>query len=220
MLGPFSSVCLDSVSISWLGKIGERSECWKWIERKREVPTGRTCCCWCKSAVTLQFCKRREGIFSLETLEYFWFFFFWLKVLQVRFVNTDQEILINWRYSQINRIINIITVICFCIGVKQRSFFLSLLVWHVFTYRYKYRRFLLHLISLKGKHTHTHTHTVGLLRTRDRSIEETYIYTTNTSDRHPCSRQDSNPQSQQQTAADPALERVATETGDVQNILQ
>jgi len=46
---------------------------------------------------------------------------------------------------------------------------------------------------------HTHTHTVGLLWTSDKLVIETstWQHTTLTTDRHPCTRLDSNPQSQE-----------------------
>jgi hypothetical protein len=61
---------------------------------------------------------------------------------------------------------------------------------------------MLHLIALKGKHkcarARTHTHSVGLLWTSDQPDADisTYQHTALTTDRHPCLRWDSNPQSQ------------------------
>jgi len=61
------------------------------------------------------------------------------------------------------------------------------------------RELLLHLTELHDTHTNTHTHKVGFLWMMDRTITEisTWQSTIFTRDKHPCSRWDSNPQSQQ-----------------------
>jgi len=81
-----------------------------------------------------------------------------------------------------------------------------ILVWPLLPTHCRRRGWLLHLITLNDTHTHTHTHTSGtlpqtveLLWTMDRPFAETFAWqhTTITRSRHPCPRQDSNPQSQQ-----------------------
>ena len=63
------------------------------------------------------------------------------------------------------------------------------------------RGLLLHLITLTDTNTSTQTHTysVGLLWTSDRSVADTCTlqHRTPTTDRHQCSRRDSNTESQQ-----------------------
>jgi len=61
----------------------------------------------------------------------------------------------------------------------------------------------LRLITLSD--THTHTHSVGLLWTTDRPVLETstWQHTTLTTDKHPCSKRDSIPQSQQASGRRP-----------------
>ena len=62
---------------------------------------------------------------------------------------------------------------------------------------------------------------VGLLWTSDQLVAETstWQHTTLTTDKHPCPRRDSNPQSQQERPQTYALDRAATGTGAHTNIV-
>ena len=89
------------------------------------------------------------------------------------------------------------------------SFFLSLLVWNLLHSYCSCSGLLLHLVTLNDarthkqahtheQRTHTYTHSTGLLWTRDRPVAQTSTrqHTTLTTDRQPCPRRNSNPQSQ------------------------
>ena len=78
---------------------------------------------------------------------------------------------------------------------------------------------LIHEVS--RSHTTTHHSSVGLLWTSDQLVAEisTWHHTTLTTDKHPCPRWDSNPQSQQVSGPQTyALERAATGTGNLHQL--
>jgi hypothetical protein len=78
---------------------------------------------------------------------------------------------------------------------------------------------LIHEVS--RLHTKTHHNRVGLLWTSDRLVTETATcqHTTLTTDRHPCRRWDSKPQSQQASVQTYGFDRAATATGPLMCVM-